>query len=64
MPIYFTDDQFKQVFKNKQVASNPMPSAPTSENFIKHRIGANIQLPIRIDLLKVTILWSKEKEEA
>ena len=45
MPPYFTDDLFKQVFKNKPVQRTPVPGAPTSENFLRHRIGPNVQLP-------------------
>lgn len=64
MPPYFTDDLFKQVFKNKPVQRTPVPGAPTSENFLRHRIGPNVQLPQKIDLLKVKVLWSRGREEA
>ncbi len=64
MPIYFTDEQHKQIIKNKPVARTPPPNAPTSENFLKYRVGPNSQLPAKVDFAKVKILWSKEKEAA
>ena len=64
LPIYFTDDQHKQVLKNKPVQRNPVPSAPTTENFLRYRIGLNVSLPMKIDFSKVKVLWSKEKQDA
>lgn len=64
MPPYFTDDAYKQYLKNKPVQKIPSLGVPQSENFLRYRIGQNIQIPRRIDLLTVKVLWSKEQEQA
>jgi hypothetical protein len=50
--------------KNKPVQKNPNPTPPTTENFLRYRIGLNVQLPMRIDFSKVKVLWSREKQDA
>ena len=61
LPSYFNEDQHKQVLKNKPVQRNPNPTPPTTENFLRYRIGLNVSLPMKIDFSKVKVLWSKEK---
>jgi hypothetical protein len=60
LPPYLTEDD--NPLKNKPVARTPQPNAPMTDNFVKYKI--NIQIPSKIDLSQVKVLWSKEKENA
>jgi len=62
MPAFFQEDHpLKQRLKSTPVQKIPAPPAPQTENFLKYRL--NVQIPKKVDLLTVKILWSKKMED-
>lgn len=61
LPIYLTQED--NPLKNKPVQRIPLPSAPMTDNFyLKFRVGLQGQIPSKIDLSSVKILWSRQKQ--
>lgn len=56
LPPYLTDSDINPL-RTKHVQKTLMPNPPMTDNFVKYRV-ANLQIPEKIDLDKVRILWS------
>jgi hypothetical protein len=56
---YLTDSE-NNALKAKPVARTIAPNPPITDNFVKYRV-ASLQIPEKIDLGKVNIIWSIEK---
>ena len=46
----------------KELQATPRPQEPTKDNY--QRFELKLRLPAKIDLSRVKVLWSKEKETA
>ena len=62
LPPYLTEGEDNPL-KNKPVQQTPIPNAPMTDNFVKYRVNLANTIPNKINLLKVKILWSIEKQQ-
>jgi len=66
LPAAFTDSGLNGApagpLAYRELQATPRPSEPSKENY--QRFEIKLRIPEKIDLSKVKVLWSKEKETA